>query len=117
VLVGVIVGVIEVVGVIVGVIEVVGVLVGVSEIVGVLVGVSEIVGVLVGVSEIVGVGVTAAGDGGSSHFKQNGSNKPYLVFKSLKLCLIWPAFNGSEYILNALISPIKLPPKNFSKRM
>ena len=44
-------------------------------------------------------------------FKQSGSNKLYLNFNILKLCLICDASNGSVYILNALISPTILPPK------
>ena len=41
----------------------------------------------------------------------SGFNNPYLFFRILKLCFTWEAFNGSTYILNALTSPIILPPK------
>ena len=86
--------------------------------VGVFVGVA--VGVFVGVLD--GVWVTVAvGDGvGAINTKQSGqsgSSKLYLFLSILKLCCTSEASKGSTYILKALISPIKLPPKTSSRNM
>ena len=78
------------------------------------VGVCVIVGVIVGVTVGVGVAVTD-GAGGNPQFKQSKFNRSYLSWSILKLCLTIEASNGSVYILNALRSPIKLPPKISSK--
>ena len=91
-----------------------GVNVGVGVCVEVSVGVCVIVGVIVGVCVGVCDGVID-GAGGNKQFKQSKFNKSYLSSKILKLCLIIEASNGSVYILNALKSPIKLPPKISSK--
>ena len=93
---------------------VVDVIVGVKVVVGVIVGVKVVVGVIVGVKEIVGVIVGVGRINGILQLGQSGSNKSYLSFNILKLCLICAAFNGSVYILKALMSPTMLPPKSSS---